>query len=495
MKTRAAFSLTLSDEQTQIVKLVPGEGSPYRIEWIETMPAGEPLSARCQREMSRRGSRLFQVIPGGDVYLLITKLPRMKRKQTLSALGGVAVREKGQQPADWVIDYNDLPERPGPGGTVVGKDLAMAFTERKTVDRLYQAAVVRGLFPDGFVPGYLALDALFRRHLPETARGGAWNLVHLGFRERVLIVGDENGPLFSRPLPEDLSGGTETEEYLNRLQTEIERSNYFAQQAERSLLVQNIVVSGESILADSLAETIEESSELKVLRWQADDLFSWQGAEPGKIGTIPLAAAALAFTGADYDLRPQAARQRAGKATQRYAALAASTSGLALAPILLAGGLWTTNVQQQFLTTAQDRLDETRPRVEEAVMSYMHHLSLTDRQGNLDRLDAGRPDLATLLRDVTARTPRAITYTDLNLVQKKESEEFQLILSGQSTGADGVVAQQAFLILLESLAECPQLREVREPTHMEITGDEEDGPQQTRVVFTLEYQITEDSPE
>jgi len=495
VKTQAAFSLTLTDEQTHIVKLVPGEGSPYRIEWIETMPAGEPLSARCQRQMARRGSRLFQVIPGGDAFLLITKLPRLKRKQTLSALGGVAVREKGQQPADWVIDYQELPERPGPGGKVMGQDLAMVFAEHKVVDRLYQAAMVRGLYPDGFVPSYLALDGLFRRHLPETAAGGAWNLVHLGFQERVLIVGDENGPLFSRPLPEDLSGGAETEEYLTRLQTEIERSNYFAQQAERSLVVQSIVVSGESILADSLAESIEESSELKVLRWQADDLFSWEGTEPGKIGTIPLAAAAIAFAGADYDLRPLAARQRAGKPTRRYAALAASTAGLALAPILLAGGLWTTGVQREFLTTTQDRLDETRPRVEAAVVSYMHHLSLSDRQANLDRLEAGRPNLAALLRDVTSRTPRAITYTDLNLVQEKESEQFRLILSGQSVGADGVVAQTAFLLLLESLAECPQLLEVREPTHMEISGDEEDSPQQTRVVFTLEYQITEDHPE
>lgn len=440
MKKRTAYCLNLQDEQTLLVKLQTAEETPYRVLGRETVPAGDPLPPRWQKDMAVRGSRTFLQLSNEDAFLLITSLPPMKRKQRLAALS---------------------------------------------------AASARGVRPDGMIPGFLALDTLFRRYRPDGMPDGAWNLVYLGKDMRFLCVGDEGGLLFTRPLPEDLSGGAEREEYLERLGTEIERSNFFAQQAVRSMQVQSVVVCGEPRLADALTAGIAEAGSIVAVRWRPEDLFAGEVGENAAAELMPLAAAAAACGRPKYNLLPPSARKGPGKAVRRYALVAAAAFGLAVVPILLVGGLWTTRPQQAFLESAESLEDETRFRAQEAVGAYLLHQALDDRQQKVDRLGHGQPDLARLLEDIAARTPSSITYKSLDLNKDEEDDRYRLVLRGESASRDGLQAQQAFLSFLAALADCQRLEEIKEPTHLEIAGVEEDGTPESRVIFTLEYLVRE----
>jgi len=470
------------------VKVSLGENESYRLEWIEPLGADIESPTRRLRELGGPGTSVFQLLPNEEVSLLITALPAMKRKQMVAALQGVLHREKGGQQEEWVVDYLPLPERVQAGPRKLRSDLSALFVRRIVLEHQYGLAKGLGIRPKGLLPGYLALDQLYRRHHPVTSDDEVWNLVYLGQDDKFLCVADEHCLLFTRPLPADLSGGVAQGEYVERLAAEVERSNFFAQQAERSMQVQRIVVCGDPDLAPALVEKLAEMSDFEVQNWRAEELFAIDDDTVVWEHLIPLAAAVAALFAPVYNLLPQEVQEKKQRVARRYAVAATGAFGAAVVPILLLGGLWTTHIQSLYLSEAREQIEEGERRVEEAATSYLHDRVLRSRQESVDRYSRELPDFAGLLRDIAVRTPATVVYSTLD-VREETAGVYRLILQGESIAKDGTRAHETFLEFLVALTDCRRIREIKEPTYLEISGAGEDGPPHSRVLFTLEYEI------
>ncbi len=472
MKKRQGYSLSLDERRILAVGISAAEETPYRLDWVEETPAE-----------ARR--RVVLDLPNDQVHLLTTSLPAMKARALGTAVQGVVTRKQGGKPGDWIARHTLLPGAGGKGGS---RDYAVVFAARALVQASFAAALEHGCRAVGMLPDFLALDEMFRRHGIGADDSGPWNLVHLGEDERFLCVGDEHGLLFSRPLPEDLSGGTERDEYLQRLATEIERSCFFAQQAERSMIIGRIVLCGRPDLADDLAVRLGERSEIEIRRWRPEELFTSAVERETWPLTLHLARAVSALHGPACELLPPGAKPNPVRKLRRQAAVAMAALVTVAVPILLVGGVLTSRVQQEFLDEAADRLGELDMRAGQAATDYLQNRALRDRQENVDRLVARQPDLAGLLAELAERTPPGVTYGALEL-ERDAQERLRLTLRGESLGRTGDLAQELFLDFHGRLAASGRLQETREPVYLEIAGVEDSQTPQSRVAFTLEYLV------
>lgn len=486
MKMRHGYSLSTDGERRQVVGIVAAEETPYRIE----VAAGCEGVAATDAELAvlaepRR--RVVQGLPGDEVHLMVANLPPLRGRALDTAVQGMVVRQQGGRPGDWIARSTPLPSVAGPGRT--GQDHAVVFADLDLVRENFTAAVELGCRPLGLLPDYLALDELYRRHgAGEDEETGAWNLVHLGREQRFLCVGDEHGLLFSRPLPEDLSGGAARDEFLERLVTEIERSSFFAQQAERSMIVERIVLCGQPELVDALAAHLGERTETPVTAWRAEDLFA---AGPGieTWALLPdLARAVAALHGPACEILPPGAKPHPLRAARRFAGVALAAFVTVAVPMLLAGGLLTSRVQRDYLDGAEQRTDELYARAGLAASDYLQNRALWARQRNMDLLAGGQPDLAVLLADLAARTPRDVVYGGMEITREGDAD-LRLVLRGQSLGPTGETAQEVFLDFHGRLAAYDRLVELREPVYLEISGISDTRTPRSRVAFTLEYAV------
>jgi hypothetical protein len=486
VKTRSAASISFQGDTPAGVRIATSDERPYR---IVSLTVGESGAAPDARELAGAAGRVCLVLDGDDAQHIVVPLPPMAAKLLPTALRGVIVREKGGVASDWIADAVALPERDAQRhGT--RRDYSTVFARVDLVRQHLGRAHALGVKPTLARPNYALLDELYRKHRPADPNLQGWNVVHVGRAARFVCVGEPGGLLFSRPLPEDLSRGTEAEEYINRLATEVERSNFFAHQAERGLHVGQIAVCGDADLADALAVRLAEASDTPVLRWRPEDLFVWPDGQARSDLTLLLAGAVAGLDRNGAGLIPGEFRPHRGRAFGRYAQLV-TTTGLGTAvPLLLAAGLWTESVQRDCLH-ALDRLDERlAQRAEVTAGAYYENRALAARDSSLERY--GRPaiDIESLLRDVAARTPEAVLYTDLTLREEPDGR-YRLLLSGESHGRDGQGAQEVFLELLASLQESAMIVPAAEPSFLELGAREDISVGGSRVAFSLEYTVQE----
>jgi hypothetical protein len=462
------------------------DASPsYRILWCEETRLDDPLSSRAQRELSGQFGGVCQVLPADDVHHFIVPLPAMAPKLRAAAIRGVVVREKGGEPRDWVTTFTELPTREGSRrGT--RQDFSTYGIRTDVVRRHLERARGLGVRPTVALPPFGLLDDLYRKHrAPDPAVRG-WNLVHVGRTARFLCVGEPGGLLFWRPLPEDLSRGAELLEYVDRLATEVERSNFFAQQAERSVHVDQVVVCGDAELADALVARLAERH-FAAVRWRPEDLFAWPDDRPRPELVLALTGAVAALGGGG-NLLPSDARPDRGRAVRRHVRLVVQASVGAAVPLLLGAALLTEHVQRESLREMAQQENDLLGRAQATATAYLQNRALVAREANLTRLDDAGADLEGLLRDVASLAPSAVVFQDLTLRRDPEGR-YHLILSGESRGYDGLDAHEVYLAFHGGLSACPRLREVGEPSQLELAADDEDGGSGSRVSFTLEYVV------
>ncbi len=493
MKNRSGTSLTLMADRAVAVRVQAHTAELLRVVWSETVPTQQRFGPRAQRDLGGHAGPTSVVVPGDDAAYLITPLPKLKLKQQGTALRGVLVREKGGEPGDWTIDFRTLSDREAIR-RAGRQDVGMVFARTTVVNRHLDRARELGARVSHVLPGYLALDAFYRRRRPATVTG-PWNLVYLGPQLRFLCVGDPEGLLFTRTLPADLSGGAEQQEYVERLVTEIERSNFFAQQAERSLRVDRIVVCGEPELTAAVIAQLASAVEIAAEPWEPQDLFAWPEGGADLALLLPAIAAAMAMERDVPNLLPHEQRPARGRELIRFGRIAAAAAAAAAVPLVLGGSLLTGHVQQECLRTLADHESTTYERAQDATAAYLENRALLARQASLDRLTQGRVDFAGLLLDIAKRTPSSVVYQDLAITQAPDAS-FHLTLSGESQGRDGMQAQEVFLAFLDDLAASTRLAAIGEPSALEIAGIDaaRDAGTGSRVAFTLEYRITEARP-
>jgi len=101
---------------------------------------------------------------------------------------------------------------------------------------------------------------MYRRYGLKDESLEGWNIVFVGKDDHFLCVSTPSGMLITRPLPADLSEGENSEEYLDRLATEVDRSIFFARQTEFNPNIERIVVCGDSELAQNLVERLKDET-------------------------------------------------------------------------------------------------------------------------------------------------------------------------------------------------------------------------------------------
>jgi hypothetical protein len=485
VKKRSAASLEFRPDGVTAIRITTDASPPYRVQWCEEIRPDEPLSARAQRELSGQLGGVCQVLPGDEVHHLIVPLPPMAPKLRAAAIRGVVVREKGGEARDWMTTFTALPA-PESARRGARQDFSTYGVRTEVVRRQLARARGLGVQPTVALPAYGMFDDLYRKHrlVDPTVRG--WNLVYLGRSARFLCVGEPDGMLFSRPLPEDLSRGAEPSEYLDRLTTEIERSNFFAQQAERSLRIDQVVVCGDSDLADGLAERLAQGQHA-VVRWRPEDLFAWPDDRPRPELVLTLTGAVAALGGAS-NLLPADARPDRGRTARRHVQNVIQVGFGAAVPLLLGAALLTEGVQRASLRDLEARETDLLGRAQATATAYLQNRALVTREGNLTRLDDVDADLEGLLRDIAELAPAAVSFQDLTLRRDPEGV-YRLLLSGESRGYDGLDAHEVYLTFHAGLDACPRLRAVGEPSHLELAADDEEGAGGSRVSFSLEYLV------
>lgn len=484
MKTRSAASISFQGETLTGLRIVTGDERPYHVAWLS---AADNPAAPEARNLAATAKRVCLVLDSDDVHHLVIPLPPMAAKLRPTAIRGVIMREKGGAQSDWIADPTPLPDREGQRQGP-RQDFSTLFARGDVLREQVGRAHALGARPALARPGYALLDDLFRKHRPAEPQVQGWNVVHVGRAARFVCVGEPGGLLFSRPLPEDLSRGTEIEEYVNRLATEVGRSNFFAHQAERSLSVGQIAVCGEADLADALAARLTETGDTPVLRWRPEDLFTWPGGEARSDLALLLAGAVAALERDGAGLVPPEFRPHRGRIAGRYLHLVGATGLTTAVPLLLAAGLWTESVQRDCLQSL-DRLEEQLTgRAEVTAEAYYQNRALSARDQNLVRYGSPDFDVESLLRDVAQHTPAAVDFTDLTLREEPDGG-YHLLLAGESHGHDGQVAQEVFLELLDSLRGCELIQPAAEPSFLELGATEDVAVGGSRVVFALEYSV------
>ncbi len=491
MKRNAGYCLGLDEDNSLVLKLGRGGDKAYHLEWIKYFSPGSRELCHQIQNISRLRNRVVQSLPNEEVSLMTVMLPGMKDRMRYAALQGMVVKEKGGQGGDWVIDIKTVQKRRRDGGPVSRNRSTVVFAEKALVEEHYRSAQKMGCYPAGMLPGFLAFDRLYRIHNPELAGKGGWILVFIGNKDRFLCAGDPDGPLFYRMLPEDLSKGTEEEEYLEKIVVEIERSNYFAQQTESKMDLGKIILSGEPNVIERLAGKLAGRLELEIHRWNLEDLFSTDDPNLLWEEMMKLAVAAVSLHGLGYNLLPPEAHVGSRSRIRRSAAVTLASLGIASAPILLAGGLWTSSIQNEYLDSAADRLDRLQACAGNGVEAYLHNQAMTACRANIEGIATGLNGSARVLREIALRTPGNVTFDGIDLL-RGDDDSLRLVLRGRSVAGSGEEAQGAFLGFLRSLEGVPDLIETREPLYLEISGIEEDDKSEySRVVFTIEYFIVE----
>lgn len=489
MNKRVAYCLVPRDEFFQVLKLrSDGNGLDFVVEFCEESSL-ENMRVDLQREMAHSGKHQILLLPVASTHMLQAELPPLKNRDLRQALLGLIHKYKGMGDGGWVFDFRQRHLAQDSESSGDRKKYTGLFVEHHTIGKLQAALAASSIRPQRAMPSALALEGLLRDEIQsnEEPLDGAWNLVYLGTDEIFLIVGDAVGPLFFRELPQDLSGGADREEYVRRLFTEIERSNFFARQGEQSVQVRRVFLAGAPTLVEPLRQELEAVEGLESLHWRPESRFSINGEPAPWTHLLPLAGAASCLHPPTYNLIQRRDEDRPIRKLRGKAALAAGTVLLVILPLLIGGGYLTIQAQRDTLNTQRTQLDLSRQAARESARDYLLRRSLLARQKRLKSTADPAIDLGELCRDVALRIPAGVRLRELKL-EKASRGGYRLNLNGECVGSPSSRAQAQFLALRSALAESPYLAGGEEPDDLKITsmgGHTED----TSVAFTLEYKV------
>jgi len=465
-----------------------GGDYPYRIEWLDTVPAAAPATATRWKEIVASSQRSLLLLPNDTCTLMQMRMPDLKPAEIRQALTGTIQKLKGGNAENWEIDYlrsqADEDESGEDGLMVTGLCL-----EIPTLGDYVTVLDDAGARPRAALPAAIALDSLLREDLSRREDGpGIWNLIHIGREERFLVIGDAQGPRLLRNLPQDLSDGGDADEYVGRLLTEIERSNFYAQQGASTVLVERMLVCGDPTLAEPIVQRLAAGEGPEAEHWRPELLFELEGEPADWEDVLPLAGAAAMLSGPLFNLLPGGADAGRGRQIRRYATYVGATLCLTLLPLLGGGGFSTSRVQERVLDGQSRQLEENRIFAEDAARAYLKNLSLLARQEQIARYAPGRTDLAGALRDIAGRIPGAVQLINLEL-SRDDSGEYSILLRGECQGESAEKAQAAFLQLHEALSRSSILVSDSEPAHLQVTDDDEDKSSRAIVDFELQCRL------
>ncbi len=457
---------------------------PYRVHWLSSMPVEGITASKPWRELHKQLKQVMLALPSENATLVQADLPSLKGDEIRLGLLGLVNKLKGGSPANWQLSYERRND--DDSGRSVYTGLAL---EQASLAPFVAPFDGLGVRPRQALPSMLILDQLLRSQLSGEDNPSAWNLVYIGKEEQQLVIGDPWGPRLMRSLPHDLSEGSEPEEYVERLSTEIERSNFFAQQGETSTRVNRVLICGDPNIVEPLVAKLATVETLTVQWWRPERLFAVDEGVAAWDALMPLAAAAVAMDHPTLNIMPVPADQDPSRRLRRQVLGAMAVVCLALLPLLGGGGHSTLRVQGRTMESQSSQIDEARILADETARSYLLDQSLLARQTCIESKDPRRADLAGLLRDLSTRIPEKAHLTAIELKQDYEGQ-YWLELKGECIGESAENAQAEFLKLHDAMSESSTLTAKAEPVHLQIVGDDNGG---ALVTFTLQYALQEEA--
>jgi hypothetical protein len=474
-------SVLIRGEHWTAAAVTPIGAQKWRVDELAHGPRDARPPADLARAWAAAQNRTLWLVPDGEARTSLLTAPKLKGRALDRAVRGLVARDEGGAPEDWSVAWQAgaAPHRDD------AREIFAVFTAQADLARHLATAEAWGRRPAALLPSHVALEQFYRAHGPEAGEHEAWNLVFVGRDERFLCVATRTGVLLLRDLPEDLSGGADPQEYLERLATEVERSVFFAKQTEHSPQVARIVVCGEPSLAAGLVRRLDDEGPAPALHWELERCFD-RGARPiAADDLLALAGAALALDQPALNLLPRVSQASMSRVFRRRLLVGAAACAAAVVPVLLVGGVLTARAQREYLAQARADLRAARARAEQAEQVYRAQRVLLARESRITRFAAEKPDLEGLLHRLAAVTPAQVVFRDMQ-ISERDDGRFALQLAGESLAPTGEEAQAAFLQFLDALRGSGFVATPDEPTQLLIKPWTEDGAAGHRTMFRLD---------
>ncbi len=493
MSKKNGSSLCLKNDGLLGVSVSRLDHGRWSIDKLEQSSEQSPSASALAQELGKSPDRLTMMVPGEAVRNSLISLPKLKKKELNQAVSGWVAREESTPLNEWRVSWREHQGRSGEGNTD-RKDIFLIYSAKEEVDRQMAAAESWGSKPTRILPDYLILDAMFRRYHPDVENLEAWNIVFIGKEEHFLSVSTQGSLLLTRPLPGDLSEGSDAKEYLERLATEVDRSVFFARQTEFNPDIQRIIVCGDSELAQGLIEQLKEETAIPAEFWDVAGCFEWEGGTLDSRHLLPAMAAALDLKKVPFNLLPSQTRILLGARARKRFGLGVATAAIAVIPILVVGGYLTGAVQDRYLERARLQLDDAKVRADAAAEVYKAERVLSAKEEHIASFHGDEQDYAGILLHLADLTPNQVLYKDLRLRETNDGR-LVLYLSGESNSETVGSAQQSFLVFQRALKRSRLLISVGEPRKLVISNKNDKGEDVKKVEFSMEFRVEPVTPD
>jgi len=458
----------------------------WRVEDLcRSVPDGR-VSRDLQAAMGKAATPVTWLLADGESGMSHLTMPKLRPKALKRAFAGGLARDEGGKPEDWRTTWQPLSSAGGTGGQD-RQPYVLHHASKELVDQKVSEVGSWGVDIRRMLPGHLAMDLFYRAHGPERDEHAVWNLVFVGQNQQFLCVATRDAELIVRNLPANLSTDEDSQEYLTRLATEIDRSAFFARQTENSPEVEKIIVCGDPRIAAPLVEVLAESSAIPAVHWPIEQMFEWGLNEQHPDDLVTLAGAVLALKKCPYNLLGEGGQLRLNRSLRRQLLVAVGTCAAAVVPLLMVGGVLTARIQGTYLERALVRLDEAQVRAHQAEQAYDAQRILLAREDRIREFARTRPDFESVLLRLAMITPSEIVFKEMT-VRERETGRFLLQLQGESRATTGAQAQGAFLTFLAALDGCDFLTRVGEPRLMKIVPGPDKGVAGKTTVFHLDLE-------
>ncbi len=487
MNTKLGYSIRYGEKSMVAMGVSSLEHGRWRIENLEQNQTSAGPSSSLIKNMVNNPEGTIMLTSGSDARTALITLPKLKKKEMALAAAGWVAREESSAPDEYCVSWR---ERKGENKSENKdtKDVFLLYAPRADVDQHLAQVKVWGAKPQRMLPDFMILDGMFRQFHPQAQKLAAWNIVFVSKEDHFLCVSTQSSMLLTRPLQADLSDGTDAAEYYERLATEVDRSIFFARQTEFNPDIQGIVVCGDPEVAEGLIEHLKQETTISAEYWDLGSCFELESGKLEPQLLLPAMAAALALKKNPYNLLPEQPRVILGQDARRRLVLATTTAAVAMVPILLVGGLITSNVQNRYLDDAHRQLEISVVRADEAADVYKAQCVLLDKERHIAEFSENDADYAAVLLHLANLTPHQIIFQDLRL---KEANDGQLVLflSGESKADSVTEAQESFLEFQHALQASALLVAAGEPRKLLINTKHIKGVTVKKVEFSMEYQV------
>jgi len=493
MKKRTGFGIRIDKQEQTVTAVSRLDQHTWTVEDLSNAREGSAPPRDLAQLMARNPQVVTWLLSNDLAKATVINLPLLKGREQARAVAGWVTRSE-----ESTTDAFSLAWRPV--GHVRNKSEApqqnffVLYARKKEIENQLAGELATAVQPGRMLPGFMVLDQFYRLAHPEKSHNGGLNLVFLGKHENFLVVSQKHCPILSRALPFDLSEGTEIENYVERLATEIERSGFCVRQGEHCPGIDKTIVAGDPALTSLLVHYLKSNSNTPAETWEIDKHFSWDERIIPPESFIPLMAAAISLEQSSYNLLPESRRGFFGPVFRRRALVAAGSLGIGLLPVLLVGSTLTARVQEGYLIKAKQRLETAREEAAEAAEIYKQQRLLLSRRDYIQSFRRQRPDLESILLRIGALAPAEIRFRNLE-INEDDLGKTRLTLTGESRAPTSGAAQAAFLTFQKALEKVDFLETYTEPIKLEISGEDKDRGESPRTLFKLKYILVTDHAE